>query len=105
MLLFIAHSHPRALVPVFACMPIPPLPPTPRDEVNTSEAKFGFLQEGLALLNQIQRKGVYLLEPIFARGALPQQQHPRLRNVEEEFHRVMTQLDVRGGGEGRNSWM
>ena len=79
-------------------MPIPPLPPTPRDEVNTSEAKFGFLQEGLALLNQIQRKGVYL-EPIFARGALPQQ-HPRFRNVDEEFHRVMTQLDVRGGGGG-----
>ena len=85
MLLFIAHSHPRALVPVFACMPVPPLPPTPRDEVNTLEAKFGFLQEGLALLNQIQRKGVYL-EPIFARGALPQQ-HPRFRNVDEEFHR------------------
>ena len=84
--------------------PIPPLfpysPPSPplRDEVNTLEAKFKFLQEGLALLNQIQCKWVYL-EPIFARGALPQQQ-TRFRNVDEEFRRVMTQLNVRAGGGG-----
>lgn len=32
-----------------------------------------WLQEGLGLLNQIQRKWVYL-EPIFGRGALPAQQ-------------------------------
>jgi dynein heavy chain 2 len=44
-----------------------------KDEVNNWEGKFGFLQEGLQLLNQIQRKWVYL-EPIFARGALPAQQ-------------------------------
>ena len=86
-------------------MPIPPLPPTPRDEVNTSEAKFGFLQEGLALLNQIQRKGVYL-EPIFARGALPQQ-HPRF--VSQRGRRVPQSQDAAGcegeEGEGCNSWM
>lgn len=51
------------------------------------------LQEGLVLLNQIQRKWVYL-EPIFGRGALPAQQ-ARFRNVDEEFRRVMGQLEVR----------
>ena len=87
--------HPELLC-LLAHRSPPPPPPPPRDEVNTWEAKFGFLQEGLALLNQIQRKWVYL-EPIFARGALPQQQ-TRFRNVDEEFRRVMTQLDVRGRG-------
>lgn len=62
-----------------------------KDEVNNWDFKFGFLQEGLGLLNQIQRKWVYL-EPIFARGALPQQQQ-RFRNVDEEFRRVMAQLE------------
>jgi hypothetical protein len=33
------------------------------------------------------------LEPIFAKGALPQQQQ-RFRNVDEEFRRVMGQLEV-----------
>ena len=72
-----------------------PLLPLFKDEVSNWEGKFGFLQEGLGLLNQIQRKWVYL-EPIFARGALPQQQ-TRFRNVDEEFRRVMTQLEVRWG--------
>ena len=55
------------------------------------ENKLSFLTEGLQLLNQIQRKWVYL-EPIFARGALPSQQQ-RFRNIDEEFRRVMTSLE------------
>lgn len=50
------------------------------------------VQEGLALLNQVQRRWVYL-EPIFGRGALPSQQ-ARFRNVDEDFRRVMGQLEV-----------
>ncbi len=56
------------------------------------EAKLSLLQEGLTLLNQVQRRWVYL-EPIFGRGALPAQQ-ARFRNVDEEFRRVMGQLEV-----------
>ncbi|KAG1663699.1 hypothetical protein FOA52_013267 [Chlamydomonas sp. UWO 241] len=63
-----------------------------KDEVTTWEGKFGFLQEGLVLLNQVQRKWVYL-EPIFARGALPAQQQ-RFRNVDEDFRRVMGTIDA-----------
>nr|BCL66104.1 cytoplasmic dynein 1b heavy chain [Volvox africanus] len=62
-----------------------------KDEVSTWENKLSFLQEGLTLLNQIQRKWVYL-EPIFGRGALPSQQQ-RFRNVDEEFRRTMTSLE------------
>nr|ADI46856.1 DHC1bf [Volvox carteri f. nagariensis] len=62
-----------------------------KDEVSSWEAKLSFLQEGLTLLNQIQRKWVYL-EPIFGRGALPSQQQ-RFRNVDEEFRRTMTSLE------------
>lgn len=51
-----------------------------------------FLMEGMGLLNQIQRKWVYL-EPIFGRGALPSQQQ-RFRNVDEEFRRVMATLEM-----------
>lgn len=53
----------------------------------TWENKLVFLQEGLLLLNQVQRKWVYL-HPIFARGALPMQQ-ARFRSVDDEFRRVM----------------
>ncbi|GFR50179.1 hypothetical protein Agub_g12346, partial [Astrephomene gubernaculifera] len=63
-----------------------------KDEVSSWENKLSFLQEGLALLNQIQRKWVYL-EPIFGRGALPSQQQ-RFRNVDEEFRRTMTSLEA-----------
>lgn len=44
-----------------------------QDETSAWEIRLANLQDGLALLNVIQRKWVYL-EPIFARGALPQQQ-------------------------------
>lgn len=62
-----------------------------KDEVSSWENKLSFLQEGLQLLNQIQRKWVYL-EPIFGRGALPSQQQ-RFRNVDEEFRRIMSSLE------------
>nr|ADI46936.1 DHC1bm [Volvox carteri f. nagariensis] len=62
-----------------------------KDEVLSWESKLSFLQEGLTLLNQIQRKWVYL-EPIFGRGALPSQQQ-RFRNVDEDFRRTMTSLE------------
>lgn len=41
----------------------------------------------LTFLNAIQRKWVYL-EPIFSRGALPQEQ-PRFHKVDEEFTKLM----------------
>ncbi|MEW5298927.1 MAG: hypothetical protein WDW36_001997 [Sanguina aurantia] len=63
-----------------------------KDEISTWEGKLSFLQEGMGLLNQIQRKWVYL-EPIFGRGALPAQQQ-RFRNVDEEFRRVMSTLEM-----------
>lgn len=50
------------------------------------------LQEGLASLNAIQRKWLYL-EPIFARGALPGQQG-RFRAVDGELRAVMAHLHV-----------
>ncbi|KAG2486208.1 hypothetical protein HYH03_015170 [Edaphochlamys debaryana] len=62
-----------------------------KDEVSSWENRLSFLQEGLTLLNQIQRKWVYL-EPIFGRGALPSQQQ-RFRNVDEEFRHTMTSLE------------
>ena len=43
------------------------------------ESRLGTLSEGLQQLNAIQRKWVYL-EPIFSRGALPEQQ-ARFRRV------------------------
>ncbi len=49
-------------------------------------------QEGLGHLNEVQRRWVYL-EPIFGRGALPGQA-ARFRNVDEEFRRIMGQLQV-----------
>ena len=50
------------------------------------------LQEGLAALNAIQRKWLYL-EPIFSRGALPGQQG-RFRAVDAELRAVMAHLHV-----------
>lgn len=63
-----------------------------QDEVLGWERRLAWLQEGLALLQEVQRRWVYL-EPIFARGALPQQQ-ARFRNVDDEFRRVLAQLEV-----------
>ncbi|KAL3130926.1 hypothetical protein ABBQ38_000251 [Trebouxia sp. C0009 RCD-2024] len=50
-----------------------------KDEAGVWEQRLAVLAEGLQTLNTIQRKWVYL-EPIFARGALPNEQ-PRFRRV------------------------
>lgn len=51
-----------------------------QDETGVWERRLAILAEGLQVLNAIQRKWVYL-EPIFARGALPNEQ-PRFRRVQ-----------------------
>ena len=61
-------------------------------EASTWESRLAVLSESLMNLNVIQRKWVYL-EPIFARGALPNEQ-ARFRRVDDEFKQVM------GGIEG-----
>ena len=55
------------------------------------EQKFALLDEALHTINSIQRKWVYL-EPIFGRGALPQEQS-RFRRVDEEFRDIMIRLE------------
>lgn len=54
-----------------------------QDETGVWERRLAILAEGLQVLNAIQRKWVYL-EPIFARGALPNEQ-PRFRRVQYLF--------------------
>jgi dynein heavy chain 2 len=44
-----------------------------KEEIEQYDVKFASLDQYLLRLNQIQRKWVYL-EPIFMRGALPEQQ-------------------------------
>lgn len=63
-----------------------------KDETSTWERRLGVLTEGLQQLNGIQRKWVYL-EPIFARGALPQEQ-ARFRRVDEEFRQLMGGIEA-----------
>lgn len=62
------------------------------DTAVTYETKFAALDEYLHLLNQIQRKWVYL-EPIFGRGALPQEQG-RFKRVDEEFRDIMAKVQM-----------
>ncbi|CAF0723119.1 unnamed protein product [Rotaria sordida] len=54
------------------------------------EQRLGVLDECLHILNQIQRKFVYL-EPIFGRGALPKEQG-RFRGVDKEFREIMSEI-------------
>eukprot|EP00760_Papus_ankaliazontas_P016261 PhM_4_TR16775/c0_g1_i1/m.22691/K10414/DYNC2H, DNCH2; dynein heavy chain 2, cytosolic len=61
------------------------------DEATKWEHKFVLLDEYLHSLNQIQRKWVYL-EPIFARGALPQEQ-PRFKRVDKDFVGIMEEIN------------
>ncbi len=74
------------------------------DEARHWETRLGALDEYLQNLNQIQRRWVYLvtkpskllgmiypnryLEPIFGRGALPQEQL-RFRRVDDEYRGIM----------------
>ena len=60
-------------------------------EAASWEQKFVALDDYLHLLMQIQRKWVYL-EPIFARGALPQEQ-PRFRRVDKTFMDIMREVE------------
>ena len=60
----------RALTALFLMM---------KDETGAWDRRLAVLTEGLQNLNTLQRKWVYL-EPIFARGALPNEQ-PRFRRV------------------------
>lgn len=57
------------------------------DQLEQFERKLGGVDEFLSKLNIIQRKWVYL-EPIFMRGALPQEQG-RFRRVDEEYRSIM----------------
>ena len=61
------------------------------DEGSTYEQKFALLDEVLHSINSIQRKWVYL-EPIFGRGALPQEQG-RFRKVDEDFRDILIRLE------------
>lgn len=62
------------------------------DEANIWEYKLGGLDEYLHKLNNIQRKWLYL-EPIFGRGALPQEQQ-RFNKVDQEFRSIMAFVEV-----------
>jgi len=57
------------------------------DQVEQFESKLTALEDYLAKLNNIQRKWVYL-EPIFGRGALPQEQ-ARFKRVDDEYRNIM----------------
>ena len=61
------------------------------DTGSTYEQKFALLDEVLHAINSIQRKWVYL-EPIFGRGALPQEQG-RFKRVDEEFRDILIRLN------------
>ncbi|KAK3283536.1 hypothetical protein CYMTET_8768 [Cymbomonas tetramitiformis] len=58
-----------------------------KEETSVWETRLANLSESCIHLNAVQRKWVYL-EPIFARGALPQEQ-PRFRRVDDEFRQIM----------------
>lgn len=58
------------------------------DEASRWENALGGLAEFLLKLNNVQRRWVYL-EPIFGRGALPQEQ-PRFNKVDSEFRSIMS---------------
>ncbi|RNE99549.1 cytoplasmic dynein 2 heavy chain 1 isoform X1 [Trypanosoma rangeli] len=62
------------------------------DEVSGWEMKLAALAETLGLMNTIQRKWTYL-EPLFARGALPQEQ-ARFRRVDKEFVAIMREVEA-----------
>lgn len=58
-----------------------------QDQIEQFEAKLGGVDEYLQKLQVIQRKWVYL-EPIFVRGALPQEQG-RFRRLDDDFRNIM----------------
>ena len=58
-----------------------------KDQIEQFEFKLGGIDDYLQKLNVIQRKWVYL-DPIFSRGALPQEQ-PRFKKLDDEFRGIM----------------
>eukprot|EP00796_Vickermania_ingenoplastis_P008408 gene8408-5889_t len=62
------------------------------DEAAGWESKLLAVSESLVLLNNIQRKWTYL-EPIFARGALPQEQ-ARFKRVDKEFTAILRDIEA-----------
>ncbi|KAF5224191.1 hypothetical protein ECC02_002777 [Trypanosoma cruzi] len=62
------------------------------DEISGWEVKLATLAESLALMNTIQRKWTYL-EPVFARGALPEEQ-ARFKRVDKEFVFIMREVEA-----------
>ncbi len=62
-----------------------------REQIEGFESKLGGIDEYLSRLNVIQRKWVYL-EPIFGRGALPQEQG-RFRRLDDDFRGIMLGLE------------
>lgn len=67
-----------------------PFYPAFANEANGFETKLAALDDYLHSLNQIQRKWVYL-EPIFGRGALPQEQG-RFKRVDDEYRNIMSSI-------------
>jgi len=61
-------------------------------EASTYEQNLSDLDQYLHTLNQIQRKWLYL-EPIFGRGALPQEQQ-RFKRIDEEFRDVLQKIET-----------
>ena len=67
-----------------------PYYPAFADDAGLYEQKLAALDEYLTLLNQIQRKWVYL-EPIFGRGSLPQET-ARFKRVDDDFRSIMSSV-------------
>ena len=63
-----------------------------KEETSIWETLMSNLADRLNHMNAIQRKWLYL-QPIFARGALPQEQ-PRFRRVDEDFQGIMASIDA-----------
>ena len=63
-----------------------------KEETSVWEDMLSTLSDRLTHVNAIQRKWLYL-QPIFARGALPQEQ-PRFRRVDEDFQGIMASIDA-----------
>ena len=58
-----------------------------KDQIEQFEQKLGGIDDYLQKMNVIQRKWIYL-EPIFSRGALPQEQ-PRFKRLDDEFRGIV----------------
>ncbi|ETO29682.1 dynein, cytoplasmic 2, heavy chain 1 isoform 2 [Reticulomyxa filosa] len=57
------------------------------DRLKTLQDKFVTLDQSLRYLNQVQKKWVFL-EPVFSKGALPQEQS-RFERIDESFRHIM----------------